>query len=309
MPRLTDASEPSSAELGPLLSVLIVTYNSAHEIGECLASIPREIKGRPVETIVADNCSSDGTAELITTRFPDVRLLPLGENCGFSKANNRALAVAGGAVILYLNPDTVVNSAALTHCADRLLAEPAMGILSPRLLMEDGVLDLACRRSIPTIWDGFTRASGLARVFPRRKLFAGYNMTYLSEEGTYPVGAVNGAFMMIRREVLTRIGPLDERFFMYGEDLDLCYRCQQAGYSVVYDGSVSIIHYKGRSSSQNYRVLSKQVFTATEQFYEKHFNPNCSFLVRWTYRLLLRMWYFFSASVAFVQRKKTARPL
>jgi GT2 family glycosyltransferase len=309
MQPVTEASETSGPDTGPILSVLIVTYQSSHEIGECLASIPREIGGRRVEVIVADNFSTDGTADFVAANFPDVRLLALPENCGFSKANNRALDVASGTVILYLNPDTLLNTAAISSCLDRLLTEPKTGIISPRLQMEDGVLDLACRRSIPTIWDGFTRASGLARLFPHWKLFAGYNLTYLPEEGTYEVGAVNGAFMMIRRELLDEIGALDERFFMYGEDLDLCYRCRQAGYSVVYDGRVSIIHYKGRSSSQNHLVLSKQVFTATEQFYDKHFNPNGSALVRWTYRLLLRMWYLFSRSLAFLRREKTARPL
>lgn len=292
-----------------MLSVLIVTYQSAHEIAACLESIPRQLRERPVEIIVADNHSSDDTLEVIASAFSGVRLLPLQENAGFSKANNLALAAARGEIILYLNPDTIVNATALEACLDRLENEPRIGIISPRLVMEDGVLDLACRRSIPTIWDGFTRASGLARIFPHWRLFAGYNLTYLPEDGTYDVGAVNGAFMMIRREILERIGALDEQFFMYAEDLDLCYRCQQAGFAVVYDGRTSIIHFKGRSSSKNHRVLSKQVFAATAQFYEKHFNPGKSTLVRLTYRLLLWFWYLFSSVQAVLRGKKSARPL
>jgi N-acetylglucosaminyl-diphospho-decaprenol L-rhamnosyltransferase len=234
--------------------------------------------------------------------------LTLATNCGFSSANNRALALAVGEVILFLNPDTKVNLTAITACLDRLAADPSIGIISPRLLLGDGEIDLACRRSIPTIWDGFTRASGLARIFPHRRIFAGYNLTYLPERGTYPVGAVNGAFMMIPRSVLEVIGSLDERFFMYGEDLDLCYRCHKAGWSVVYEGGVSIIHYKGRSSSKNHRALSKQIFTATEQFYEKHFNPRESILVRMTYRVLLQLWYAFSRLQAFARGDRSARP-
>jgi GT2 family glycosyltransferase len=298
---------PESGER-PLLSVLVVTYQSAHEIEDCLASIPREVRGRPVETVVADNRSSDGTPEVIAARFPEVRLLKLPSNSGFSNANNRALELATGEVIVFLNPDTKVNLSAMVTCLERLENDPTIGIISPRLLMEDGKLDLACRRSIPTIWDGFTRASGLARLFPHWRLFAGYNLTYLPEEGTYTVGAVNGAFMMVPRSVLDQIGTLDERFFMYGEDLDLCYRCQKAGLSVVYDGSVSIIHYKGRSSSKNHLVLSKQVFTATEQFYEKHFNPRKSPLVRATYISLLRLWYLFSRVQSFLRGIRSARP-
>ncbi len=299
--------DPSIMEV-PILSILIVTYESWHEIGACLDSIPPVIHGRPVEVIVADNHSKDQTVEFIARAYPAVKLMPLQENCGYSKANNRALAEATGETILYLNPDTVVNLAALENCLDRLKAEPRIGIISPRLATGDGALDLACRRSIPGVWDGFTRASGLARLFQNSRWFAGYNLTYLPENGTYEVGAVNGAFMMIRREVLDRIGALDERFFMYGEDLDFCYRCQQAGYAVVYDGRYTITHYKGRSSSQNHLVLSKQVFTATEQFYDKHFNPRRSTLVRWEYRLLLQLWYLFSRSQAFLRGKKSARP-
>ena len=148
----------------------------------------------------------------------------------------------------------------------------------------------------------------MSKVFPKSKLFAGYNLTYLPEDGTYDVGAVNGAFMMITRRVLEKIGPLDERFFMYGEDLDFCYRCRLAGYQVVYDGRYSIIHYKGRSSAQNYRVLSRQIFTATEQFYQKHFNPSQSRVTLWKYRVLLRLWYIFSQLRGALKGSKAARP-
>ena len=292
----------------PILSVLIVTYCSQHEIGDCLNSIPPRIRARAVEIVVADNHSDDGTVEYVREHFPAVRLLALEENHGFSKANNLALDASTGETILFLNPDTVVNLAALEACLERLAAEPRIGIISPRLEMAGGAMDPACRRSIPTVWDGFTRASGLSEVFPKSSLFAGYNLTYLPKDGTYEVGSVYGAFMMITRRVLDQIGPLDERFFMYGEDLDFCYRCHLAGYQVIYDGRQTIIHYKGRSSTQNYRVLSRQVFTATEQFYQKHFNPKNSWLVLWKYRALLRLWYFFSRLRGAIKGSKTVRP-
>jgi N-acetylglucosaminyl-diphospho-decaprenol L-rhamnosyltransferase len=310
MPQEPDAaSAPAPAAAGrPILSVLIVTYRSRHEIGECLESIPPRIHDRAVEILVADNHSDDGTIAYVRERFPAVRLLALTENCGFSKANNLALADSSGETILFLNPDTVVTLAALQACLDRLATEPEIGIISPRLEMLGGEIDPACRRSIPTIWDGFTRASGLSEAFPKSPLFAGYNLTYLPEDGTYDVGAVNGAFMMITRRVLNRVGPLDEQFFMYGEDLDFCYRCKLAGYRVVYDGRHSIIHYKGRSSAQNYRALSRQIFTATEQFYQKHFNPKKSLWGLWKYRVLLRLWYVFSRARAAMRGHKMVRP-
>jgi N-acetylglucosaminyl-diphospho-decaprenol L-rhamnosyltransferase len=303
-----ESDAKAGAGIQPVLSVLIVTYRSCHEIGDCVASLPPSIGGRPVEIIVADNNSDDGTASYVREHFPQVQLLALQENAGFSKANNLALAASQGETILFLNPDTVSNLAALQACIERLAAEPQIGIISPRLEMTPGLMDPACRRSIPTVWDGFTRASGLSEVFPKSKLFAGYNLTYLPEDGTYDVGAVNGAFMMVTRRVLDEIGTLDERFFMYGEDLDLCYRCRLAGYRVVYDGRYSIIHYKGRSSAQHYRVLSRQIFIATEQFYQKHFNPRKSWLVLWKYRVLLHLWYLFSSVRRAMKGNKVARP-
>ncbi|HEX8372236.1 MAG TPA: glycosyltransferase family 2 protein [Chthoniobacterales bacterium] len=292
-----------------ILSVLIVTYESADEIGGCLSSLPRETSFGKVEVIVVDNDSKDGSADLVERDFPHVRLIRAGGNFGFSRSNNLAYAEATGRVILFLNPDTVSNTPALEACLSRVLQEPQVGIISPKLVLANGTLDLACRRSIPSVWDGFTRATGLAKFFPKVKAFAGYNLTYLPENETYPVGAVNGAFMMIRREVLETIGLLDEQFFMYGEDLDLCFRCQKAGFQVIYDGRHTITHLKGQSSAKNYRSASRQIFVATEQFYQKNFNPNNSLLTRWKYHSLFFLWRVMAATLAFLLGYKRSRPL
>lgn len=293
----------------PILSVLIVTYESANEIVACLESIPSELSLGKVEILVVDNDSRDGTPELVEKQFPYISLIRAGGNLGFSRGNNLAYAKCTGQTILYLNPDTVVNAEALESCLKRLLDEPNIGIISPKLVQADGTLDLACRRSIPSIWDGFTRATGLARLFPQSKFFAGYNLTYLSDDDTYPVGCVNGAFMMIRRDILDKIGLLDEQFFMYGEDLDLCYRCQQAALLVVYDGRYKIIHLKGQSSAKNYRMASKQIFFATEQFYLKNFNPHGSLLVKMKYHSFFLLWRMLSKIIAVLVGHKKARPL
>ncbi len=299
----------SSAVERPILSVIIVTYQSHHEIAECLSSIPPQLGGRPVEILVADNLSTDGTAELIAGQFPAVRLFRLEANLGFSKANNRALAAARGETILFLNPDTVVNAPALEACLSRLRDDPKIGIISPRLELGDGTIDPACRRSIPTVWDGFTRASGLSRLFPRSRWLAGYNLTYLPERETYRVGAVNGAFMMIPCRVLEQIGSFDEQFFMYAEDLDLCHRGERAGFAVVYDGRHSIVHHKGRSSSNDPQVWSERLFLSTEQFFQKHFNPRNEWWLRCKYRLLFRLWYWLSGYRARRRGHTLARPL
>lgn len=189
----------------PILSLITVVYRSRDELGPCLASIPREMAGRAVEIIVVDNSPGDGTGEIVRQDFPWVRYVAAPENLGFGRANNLGFGQTLGECVLFLNPDTVSNAEALDHCMRRLQTEPDIGLISPKLVLADGSMDLACRRSIPTLWDGFCRASGLAAAFPRAKLFAGYNLTYLPEVGTYDVGAINGAFMMGRRAVLERV--------------------------------------------------------------------------------------------------------
>ena len=274
----------------PILSVIIVAYKSRDELPACLGSLPRELLGRPVEVCVVNNSPGDGVAELVQRDFPAVRLIEPGPNLGFGRANNLGYRATSGECVLFLNPDTVGNAPALAHSVQRVLAEPAVGLLSPRLELADGTMDLACRRSIPTLWDGFCRACGLAAAFPRTALFAGYNLTHLPVDGTYGVGAINGAFMLARRAVLEQVGQFDEHFFMYGDDLDLCIRVARAGYQVVYDGRVRITHLKGQSVAKEYEAMAPAIFDANRDVYLKHFNPHGSALVRWKYTVAFGLW-------------------
>jgi GT2 family glycosyltransferase len=279
-----------SSATEPILSVIIVAYKSRDEIGPCLASLPRTLDGRAVEVIVVDNSPGDGADELIRTQFPGVDYVAAEKNLGFGRANNLGYARSHGEGVLFLNPDTVCNEAALAHCVARARTESDIGMLSPRLVLADGEMDLACRRSIPTLWDGFCRASGLAGAFPRTKFFAGYNLTHLPADGTYEVGAINGAFMLTRREVLERVGRFDENFFMYGDDLDLCIRMKRAGYKIVYDGRVQITHLKGVSVAKDYDMMALAIFDANRDVYLKHFNPHGSRLVVLKYRIAFGLW-------------------
>ena len=274
----------------PLLSIVIVAYQSREEIGPCLASLPREIADGATEVIVVDNSPGDETAEIMHQDFPWVGYSAPGGNLGFGRANNLGCRQSTGEYVLFLNPDTISEAGALEHCLRRLQTEPDIGLISPKLVQPDGAMDLACRRSIPTLWDGFCRATGLAAAFPRTALFAGYNLTHLSENGTYDVGAINGAFMMTRRKVLDRVGLFDETFFMYGDDLDLCIRMARAGYRIVYDGRVQIIHLKGMSVARDYERMARAIFDANRDVYLKHFNPRGSTLVRWKYQLAFGAW-------------------
>jgi GT2 family glycosyltransferase len=293
----------------PILSILIVTYKSRDEIGQCLRSSPRELEGRPVEVIVVENASGDGIGKIMREEFPWVHYLESDTNLGFGPASNLAYEQARGEYVLFLNPDTISNEATYLHCLARLKEDSSIGIISPKLIMKNGEMDLASRRSIPTVWDGLCRAMGLAARFPNSRLFAGYNLTYLPDDGTYEVGSVNGAFMMCPRSALLRFGVFDEQFFMYGDDLDLCYRCQKAGYKVVYDGRVKMIHLKGVSSAKDSEKMSVAVFLGTKQFYLKHFNPHHALFVRWKYDVLFGAWQLLSLLKARLSGYKGARPL
>jgi len=299
----------------PLLSIVIVAYKSQDEIDACVSSIPRELRGGSVEVFIVNNSPRDEVRERIERQFPWVTHIDPGKNLGFGRANNLGFRESTGECVLFLNPDTICNTAALAHCVARVQAEQDLGLISSKLVLADGSMDLACRRSIPTIWDGFCRGSGLAARFPKTKVLSGYNLSYLPEEGTYDVGAVNGAFMLGRREVFEKVtepkpsGVFDEHFFMYGDDLDLCIRVSRAGYRIVYDGCVQITHLKGQSVAKDYERMSAAIFDANRDVYLKHFNPHNSRLIRWKYTAAFGLWKHVARLRARLRAYKRVRPV
>lgn len=299
----------------PLLSIVVVAYKSRDEIGPCLASLPRTLGSRVVEITVVDNSPTDqdGVREIVRRDFPQVNYAAAEANLGFGRANNLGYASARSEFVLFLNPDTVCNDAALAHCLAQLRADVRIGLISPRLELADGSMDLACRRSIPTLWDGFCRASGLAAAFPRTPLFAGYNLTHLSADGAHDVGAINGAFMLAPRRVLERVAPggevFDANFFMYGDDLDLCIRVARAGFRIVYDGRVRITHLKGVSVARDFEKMSQAIFDANRDVYLKHFNPRGSALVQWKYAAAFGAWKRLARWKARLRGHRRVRPL
>lgn len=294
----------STPEL-PLLSIVIVAYKSRDEIGACLGSLPRALP-RPdgtrgaVEVVVVDNAPTEphGVGAIVRRDFPWVDYVAAERNLGFGRANNRGYARTRGEFVLFLNPDTVCNDAALTHCVARLEEDVEIGLISPKLITAEGAMDLACRRSIPSLWDGFCRAVGLAGAFPRVAWFSGYNLTYLPPDETYDVGAINGAFMLGPRwlfaeEVAVDGAVFDEAFFMYGDDLDLCIRVADAGFRIAYDGRVQITHLKGVSVAKDFDAMSRAIFDANREVYLKHFVPRGTWrepLVRWKYAAAFAIW-------------------
>jgi len=260
------------------LSIIIVNYNTKELLQKALESIERFPPSGEFEIFVVDNASQDDSAEYI--KNIDNQVIPIinTENLGFSKANNMAIKMAKGKYILLINPDTEVLEGTLNKCMDYMDKHPTIGILGCKVLLPDGRLDLACRRGFPNLWNSFFKFSGLAKLFPKVKLFTGYNLTYLDEHQSYSVDSVVGAFMMVRREVIEQIGLLDEDFFMYGEDIDWCYRAKQAGWDVFYYADAVIIHHKRASSKQSKKALN-EFFRAMEIFYKKHYAGKHTFFV------------------------------
>ena len=256
------------------LSIIIVTYNAGRLLKECIDSIYKESITTPFDVWVVDNNSQDDSIAMIKECFSKVNLIENGTNIGFAKANNMALSRSKADYFLLLNPDTVVHDNAIEKVVKFVDRSPEVGIVGCRVLNEDGTLQLACRRSIPTPHVAFFRLSGLSRLFPNSKVMAKYNLTYLNPNEANEIDAVSGAFLMIRREVVDSIGKLDERFFMYGEDMDLCLRTKKAGWKVMYYPDAKIIHYKGECSRSNSRKATFEFYRSMCLFHKKHFAEN-----------------------------------
>jgi O-antigen biosynthesis protein len=253
------------------LSVIIVNYNVREFLHHALVSLRKASEGIRTECIVVDNASDDDSVEMLRRRFPSVRVIANKTNVGFARANNQAIRIARGEFLLLINPDTVVQEDTLRTLLAFMKTHPETGLAGCRVLNPDGTLQLACRRSIPTPWVAFTKISGLSTLFPRTRLFGRYNLTYLPEHETYAVDAVSGSFMLARRSVVGEVGGLDEQFFMYGEDLDWCYRITKAGWTISYVHTTSIIHYKGESTRRSSVDEIRMFYTAMHLFVRKHF--------------------------------------
>jgi N-acetylglucosaminyl-diphospho-decaprenol L-rhamnosyltransferase len=229
------------------LSIIIVSWNVADLLVSCLESIRRH-SSPSMEIIVVDSASSDGTPDLLQTRYPDVKLLAQSENVGFTRGNNIGLRAAQGKYLLLLNPDTEIIGDALARMTDYLDAHPQVGIIGPHTLNSDGSHQ-PTRRRFPTLTTAIFESTWLQGYAPQ-SLLDRYYVRDLSDDGTYEVDWVQGSALMARREVYEQIGGLDEGYVMYSEELDWCKRAKQAGWRVVYLGSAKITHHGGKSSEQ-----------------------------------------------------------
>lgn len=277
------------------LSIIIVNYNVKHFLKNLIDSIIKSVTNLSYEIIVVDNASNDDSVEEIRNSFPFVKLIANKENIGFGKANNQAMKIASGDYFVLINPDSIVKTDTFDILIKFFENHHDAGMIGCKVLNPDGSLQLACRRSFPGVWTSFTKVTGLSSLFPKSKLFAKYNLTYLDENEINEVDAISGAFMMFRKEVYERIGGFDEDFFMYGEDLDLCYRTQKAGYKIYYVPTTEIIHYKGESTKRSSLDETVLFYEAMKIFVRKHFSN--FFLVE----LILRPAIFLRKLLAFIK--------
>jgi GT2 family glycosyltransferase len=280
------------------LSIIIVNYNVKEFIQNLLHSVFKSGCNLKYEIIIIDNASDDGSAEFINEKFLDVNLIVNNKNIGFGKANNIGLSAAKGKYILLINPDTLIREDTLEKMISFFEKNPDAGLAGCKILNPDGSLQLACRRSFPGPWTSFCKVTGLSSLFPNSRLFARYNLTYLDENQIHEVDAISGSFMMMKREVYEKVGGFDEQFFMYGEDLDICYRIQKAGWKVYYTPDTQIIHYKGESTKRSSLDETKIFYDAMNLFVKKHFSS--SILVETILKTAIGFRKFF----AFMARKK-----
>jgi GT2 family glycosyltransferase len=219
---------------------------------------------------------------MVEAEFPHVRVIAHPENRGYAYANNLAIQQSLDAdYILLLNPDTVTPAGSLDGLVDYLEQRPAYGACGPQLLLPDGSLDLACRRSFPTPEVSLYRMFGLAKIFPRSPRFARYNMTYLDQSVETDVDSVVGACMLVRGSVVREVGMLDETFFMYGEDLDWAYRIKQYGWKIAYVPQVIVHHHKRASSNQRPFGAIRNFYDAMRIFYRKHYAATTPAPIGW----------------------------
>ena len=273
-PRAPAAHDAAPA---PLVSVVIVTHNSRDLVRACLASLAEERALGPLEVIVVDNASKDDTGYAVATEFPWVRLIVNRTNAGFARAINEGLAFARGEYLLLLNPDTVVPAGTIGRAVAELAARPPVGMLGVKLVRPDGSFDHACKRGFPTVLSALYYFTGLAGRFPDSPRFAQYTAAHLGVDEIGSIDAINGAFMLVRRSALDDVGELDERYWLWAEDLDWCHRFWEKNWVVLYWPEVEVVHLKSASVGEHRSLRLNFAFhQSIWLFYKKHHAPHRS---------------------------------
>ena len=264
------------------VSAVIVNYNSREVLKECLDNLKKNDPN--VEIIVVDNASPDGSKEMVKREFPGVTLFALKKNIGLAGGNNTGLKAAKGDYVLFLGPDAFPEAGAIGKLTSYMERNPDVGVSVGEMRLRDGRIDKDAHRGFPSPWVSLTHFSGLENLFPKSRLFGGYFLGYKDLKKVQDIDLCTSHFMFTRKKIFDEVGPWDEDFFVYGEDVDLCWRVKKAGWRIVYIPEVKVLHYKGvsvgiRRETQDITKASletkKRMIAETTQamlkFYGKHY--------------------------------------
>ncbi|MCR4965058.1 MAG: glycosyltransferase family 2 protein [Bacteroidales bacterium] len=280
------------------LSIVIVNYNVCYFLEQALHSVFKALKNVDGEVFVVDNNSVDNSLEMLAEKFPQVKVIANKDNVGFSRANNQAIRISTGEYVLLLNPDTVVEEDTFEKCIAFMDKTPDAGGLGVKMVNGKGEFLPESKRGIPYPSVAFYKLFGLSKLFPHSKKFGSYHATYLDENEVNQVEVLSGAFMMLRKSVLDKIGLLDEDYFMYGEDIDLSYRVLKGGYKNYYFPETRIIHYKGESTKKGSLNYVHVFYKAMQIFAQKHFSQKNAKL----FSVFINFAIWFRASLAVLKR-------
>ncbi|WP_240665620.1 glycosyltransferase family 2 protein [Lutibacter sp. HS1-25] len=282
------------------ISVVIVNYNVKYFLEQCILSVQSASKGLSVEIIVVDNNSTDGSCEMLQQKYADLKLILNKENTGFSKANNQGVAIAKGAYVLILNPDTVIAEDTLSLILGFAKSKQNLGILGVKLIDGSGNFLPESKRGIPTPKVSFNKLFGFSS-----KQAGKYYATNLNQNETGEVAILVGAFMLLKKAIYLEVEGFDEAYFMYGEDIDLSYKVLKKGYKNYYYANTQVIHYKGESTKKDIKYL-RHFHGAMKIFYRKHFklNPIYDFVMG----IGIELW-FFMKFLNFVRQKESNRQI
>ena len=253
------------------ISIIIVSYNVKDYLMQCIRSIYRSNINKDLyEIIVVDNDSHDGSINLLENKFNGITIRKNNSNLGFSKAVNIGLKLAQGKYVCILNLDIIIQKDTLEILLNFCESKNNLGAVGPKVINADGSIQHSCKRSFPTPLNAIPRLLGLDKLFPKSKLFGKYNLTYINRNKIHDVDVISGAFMIVPREILENIGGFDERFFMFGEDIDLCYRIKELGYKIYYNPNTEIIHYKGESVKNAPYDMINVFYSAMNLYFKKY---------------------------------------
>lgn len=287
----------------PDLSIIILNYNAEPFLNDCISSIEMQ-KGLNIQTIMVDNKSTDNSVKMVNKKFPHVEIIKRNTSKGFSAGNNAGLPKAKADTILFLNPDMKFRGKNdLKKTYDKYFSIKNIGILTPKIiLVVSGKVDETSHRGFPTPWAALTYFSGLARLFPKSRIFGQYLQSYKDYDTEHEVDSVGGMFMLMARSIGEEIKWWDEDYPLYGEDIDFCYRVKEKGHKIYYWPEVTVEHHKGASTGRSKH--SKKVTTASKEtirrvkswsiqamevFYQKHYQDKYPFFITWLVKLGIKL--------------------